>query len=128
MSTENLDLPHLMDLDVDCVMGHVSTEQIELFNHRNNVETNELTLYFVRSTNRPLNGCASHPDGRPGAVVTRVASEWTLGHEIGHVLGLTHVNDTNRLMYGGGTHNITNPPPDLITSEIDTMIDSPFTI
>ncbi|MGQ0515085.1 hypothetical protein ACT453_23425, partial [Bacillus sp. D-CC] len=61
MSTENLDLPHLMDLDVDCVMGHVSTEQIELFNHRNNVETNELTLYFVRSTNRPLNGCASHP-------------------------------------------------------------------
>ncbi|MGQ7095564.1 hypothetical protein ACUOBA_44770, partial [Escherichia coli] len=38
------------------------------------------------------------------------------------------VNDTNRLMYGGGTHNITNPPPDLITSEIDTMIDSPFTI
>jgi hypothetical protein len=31
-------------------------------------------------------------------------------------------------MTGGGTSNITNPPPDLIQSEINTMRGSAFTI
>ena len=44
-----------------------------------------------------------------------------MGHEIGHVLGLSHVNDNNRLMTGNGTSNITNPPPDLISTEVNTM-------
>ena len=48
--------------------------------------------------------------------------------EIGHVLGLSHVNDNNRLMTGNGTANITNPPPDLIATECNTMRASPFTI
>jgi hypothetical protein len=30
-------------------------------------------------------------------------------------------------MTGGGTDNITNPPPDLIGSEVTTMDNSPFT-
>jgi len=44
-----------------------------------------------------------------------------MGHEIGHVLGLSHVNDNNRLMTENGTGNITNPPPDLISTEVNTM-------
>ncbi|HJY23813.1 MAG TPA: hypothetical protein VJ279_13055, partial [Hanamia sp.] len=70
------------------------------------------------------NGCAAFPAGRPGAVVVRSASRWTLGHELGHVLSLNHVNDNNRLMTGNGTFNITNPPPDLISSEVNSMISS----
>jgi hypothetical protein len=31
-------------------------------------------------------------------------------------------------MMGGGTWNITNPPPVLIQSEVETMIGSPFTV
>jgi hypothetical protein len=51
-----------------------------------------------------------------------------MGHEIGHVLGLVHVNDNNRLMTGNGTSNITNPPPDLISTEVNTMRASALTV
>ena len=76
----------------------------------------------------PYNGCATHPAGQPGAVIVQGATQWTMAHEVGHVLGLSHVNNNDRLMTGNGTSNITNPPPDLIASEITTMNSSPFTI
>jgi hypothetical protein len=127
-SVETLNLPLLNDLDVGaCTMGNTTAEQNQLFANRNNSGANDLCVYFVRSTLPPLNGCAAHPAGQPSAVVTSVASQWTLGHEVGHVLGLPHVAPTDRLMMGGGTWNITNPPPDLVQSEIDTMIASPLT-
>ena len=81
-------------------------------------------MYFVRSTVPAYNGCAAFPAGRPGAVVASGASAWTVGHEVGHVLGLSHVSDNNRLMTGLGTDNITNAPPDLIASESTTMLAS----
>ena len=129
-STENLtNLPDLLDLDVgQCTLGNTTAEQNTLFGNRNNVGTNEVVVYFVRSTVPPFNGCAAHPAGRPGAVVVQGATQWTLAHELGHVLGLSHVSDNNRLMTGNGTGNITNPPPDLIASEIQTMRNSPLTI
>ena len=64
---------------------------------------NDVVAYFVRSTQPPFNGCGAHPAGRPGAAVASGCSAWTLAHEIGHVLGLSHVNDNNRLMTGNGT-------------------------
>ena len=88
----------------------------------NNAGADDVCVYFVRSTVPPLNGCAAHPGTRWSAVVTSVASPWTLGHEVGHVLGLPHVAPTDRLMMGSGTWGITNPPPDLAQSEIDTML------
>lgn len=128
LSTENLSLPLLADIDVGgCTAGSTTAEQNELFGHRNFVGANEVTIYFVRSTIPSYNGCAAHPSGRPGAVVARIASRYTLGHEVGHVLNLWHVNDTNRLMTGGGTWGITNPPPDLVSSEITTMRASALT-
>jgi hypothetical protein len=54
-------------------------------------------------------------------VVAQNASIWTLAHEVGHVLGLSHVDDNNRLMTGNGTTNITNPPPDLISTVVIAM-------
>jgi predicted Zn-dependent protease len=128
-STENLNLPVLNDLDVGaCTMGNTTAEQNQLFGNRNNVGANDVAIYFVRSTVPAFNGCAAHPAGRPSAVVASVASRWTLGHEVGHVLGLSHVNNNDRLMTGNGTSNITNPPPDLINSEVSTMDASAFTI
>jgi hypothetical protein len=128
-SNENLNLPDLNDCDVGaCTLGNTTAEQNALFAHRNNVGTNDVVAYFVRSTVPPFNGCAAHPAGRPGAVVAQGATQWTLGHEIGHVLGLLHVNNNDRLMTGNGTANITNPPPDLVGSEVTTMLNSPYTV
>jgi hypothetical protein len=133
-STETLNAPSLVDLDLGppataCGSTNAtSTEQVQLFQNRNNVGADEVVVYFVRSTSPPFNGCASHPVGRPGAVVVQTASQWTLAHEVGHVLGLNHVNNNDRLMTSNGTFNITNPPPDLVAPEVTTMDISPLTI
>ena len=128
-STESLNLPALNDVDVGtCNMGVVTAEQAQLFNNRNNVDPNDLVVYMVRSTVPPFNGCAAHPAGRPGAVVAQGASQWTFGHELGHVLGLNHVNNNDRLMTGNGTANITNAPPDLVASEVATVVASALTV
>jgi hypothetical protein len=128
VTDETLNLPLLDDLDVgSCTMGNVTAEQTQLMANRNGARANDVVVYFVRSTNPSFNGCAAHPANRPAAVVASVASQWTLGHEVGHVLGLRHVTPTDRLMLGGGTNNITNPPPDFVASEVQTMDNSPFT-
>ena len=127
VSTEDLDLPELNDVDVGkCLLGETTDEQDELFENRNNAGANDVVVYFVRSTIPPFNGCAAHPAEAPGAVVASGATEWTLAHEVGHVLDLRHVDDNDRLMTRNGTGNITNPPPDLINSEVTTMLTSPF--
>ena len=129
ISTENLNIAALNDLDVGtCSAGTTTAEQDQLFGNRNNVGASDVVVYFVRSTVPPFNGCAAHPSGRPGAVIAQGATEWTMAHEVGHVLGLSHVSNNDRLMTGNGTANITNPPPDLIQSEIDTMDNSNLTI
>ena len=128
ISTEELDLPTLNDVDVgQCLLGQTTDEQDDLFENRAGAGANDVVVYFVRSTVPPFNGCASHPNGQPGAVVARGATQWTLAHEVGHVLGLRHVNDDDRLMTRNGTSNITNPPPNLIASEVTTMLNSPLT-
>lgn len=128
-SRENLNLPALDDLDAgQCVSGSTTQEQRQLFGNRNFVGQDEVTIYFINSTVPPYNGCAVHPDQRPGAVVASGATMYTLAHEVGHVLDLDHVNNNNRLMTENGTTNITNPPPNLTKSEGDKMKDSDYTI
>lgn len=122
VSTETLNLPALNDVDVGtCTLGSVTTEQTQLFANRNNAWGKDVVVYFVRSTVPAYNGCAAHPNGQPGAVVAQIATIWTLAHEVGHVLGLRHINDNNRLMTGNGTSNITNPPPNLVSTEVNSM-------
>ncbi|POH74771.1 hypothetical protein CVS27_02545 [Arthrobacter glacialis] len=128
-STQNLNLPLLTDLDVGvCDMGVTTAEQNVLYGNRDNVGANHVAVYFVRTTNPPSNGCAAFPAGRPSCAVASTASSWTLGHEVGHVLGLRHVTPWDRLMMDGGTWNITNPPPDLIDAERVTLDASALTV
>jgi hypothetical protein len=136
-STETLNVasPTLAALnDVDtgtCTLGNPSAEQQALSNFRANAGANDVVVYACRSVSfdtGSLNGCASFPAGRPMAVIASYCSLYTMAHEVGHVLGLNHVNDNNRLMTGNGTDNITNAPPDLVGAEIQTMLNSPFTV
>lgn len=125
VSTERLSLPALEDVDVSGCWEFIGIgltgEQHTLFTNRNNVADAEVVVYFVRTTVPSLNGCAAHPRGAPGAIVTSIASQWTLGHEIGHILGLGHVNNNDRLMTGNSTDNITNEPPDFDAGEVNFM-------
>jgi len=126
-SEERLTLPQLEDLAVgSCVAGSLTTEQRRLFDHRDQAGDNDVCVYLVRSTVPAVNGCAAHPPGRPSVVVASRATLWTLAHEVGHVLGLPHVNPTDRLMTIR-TSEITNPPPDLLPVEVKRMLGSPFT-
>lgn len=141
-STETLtgtDFDLLQDVDVTDGCIGVTAEQIELFGNDNFVGANEIVIYFVRSTVPALNGCASFPAGKPGAIVARVASLWTLAHEVGHVLDLNHISgekdgdgncvtpDFTRLMTGCSTSNIVGTPT-VSNDEIDTMQDSSLSI
>ena len=129
-STEILDLgDEFLDIGVgSCRSIDLEPEHEALFQNRNNVGPNDLVIYVVRFLDPALGGCAAHPAGRPGAVVAHFADQWVVPHEIGHVLGLRHVSDSNRLMFDNGTIRITNPPPDLLATEAATMLASPYTV
>jgi hypothetical protein len=122
------DLPLLDDLDVGtCTTAEpLTAEQEELFGYRDGVGTNEFVVYFVRSITQGYAGCAVSTTEKPSAVVSSNARQWTLAHEVGHVLDLLHVTDaseSNRLMFDGYP---TKMPPELVDSERDTILMSTF--
>jgi len=146
-SRENLNvLPDLLDIDVGpCNSGQTMTdEQNQLFGNKNNVGTDEIVIYFVRTVLQnnatTLNGCASHPNGMPGVIISNFASRWTLGHETGHVLGLAHVESPcprdqtppttvgcllGRIMTCCGTGSIpTGTVPTFDSEEVQTILNS----
>jgi len=141
VSCEILKKPNLEDLDVfcpdihqccrcfPCPSNNLNAEHIELFGNRNNASVDEIVVYFVHRTIPNLNGTCAHPPGRPGVVIAARASQWTLAHETGHVLGLQHVAGEpcgspvfvpTRLMTACGTNRLPNVPT-LIPAEIMTM-------
>src|SRR5262245_52504513 len=132
VSCERLYRPSLDDLDIfcpgninqlccpfPCPTNNLNPEHIDLFRNRNNAAADEIVIYLVRSTNPGLNGCCAHPPGRPGVVVTAQASQWTMAHEMAHVLGVPHVAGEpcgspvfvpTRLMTACGTNRLQNVP------------------
>jgi hypothetical protein len=89
------------------------------------MEAGDVAVYFVRSTIPRSRGCAAHPERRPGAVVTRLASRWTMAHEVAHVPGLGHTDDPRRLMTRD-TGGIEVALPGLTSHEIAIMRASPW--
>ena len=128
-SIENLNLPHLLDIHVgscawDLIGDNITGDVNDLYGHRQGVANGDIVLYFVRSTYPSFGGCAQYPFDKAGAVITKLASRWVVAHEVGHILGLGHVEDRDRLM--NSVDDFTNVPPDLDGDERDTMRDSKF--
>jgi len=127
----NAALTALSDLNVgSCLLGSTTTDQNTLFQQRNNAGANDIVVYLCNSLIGGAGnfvGCASHPASQPGCAIVEVdAARWLTSHEVGHVLGLLHVSNTDRLM--NPTIGWTNLPPDLVQSEFQTMLDSSLSI
>src|SRR5580658_5004009 len=94
VSRETLDLHDLWDIELRpnlCTSRPLTRDQEELLgNHRGAAGPQDVVVFFVRSTNPPFSGCSAHPAGKPAALVVWGATEWTLAHEVGHILGLPH--------------------------------------
>jgi hypothetical protein len=134
-STEDLSgdasLASLLALDVGtCTLGNPTAEHDLLFAQRNGVPDDELVIYVVQTLvggSGNLLGCATHPDGQPGAAIVQSNALWLTAHEVGHVLDLRHdASTSDNLMFP----NVgwTNLPPDLSATENATMIGSVLTV
>jgi hypothetical protein len=116
---DRISVPELEDLDVGpCRPAQLTQEQQRLFSIRGSIGKEDVIAYFVRTISRPGSGCSACPADKPGVVVTIGASQWSLAHELGHLLKLAHVNNNLRLMTENGTSAIIDPPPDLIGGEV----------
>lgn len=123
----------LQNLNVgNCVSNVQTADQTALFANRNNVNSNELVVYLVQTLIGGAGnfvGCASFPAGEPGAAIVQINAQWLTAHELGHVLGLSHVAtipSTNSDFLMWPTTAWTNPPPDLSAAEAKTMLASSF--
>lgn len=141
-------LQPLQNLNVgQCLLGQPTQDHNTLFANRNNVGNNELVIYIVATLIGGAGnflGCATHPNGQPGAAVVQSNARWLVAHEVGHVLELRHVcefptaaNPTPAVACVAGSGqsdslmfpNVgwTNVPPDLAAAENSTMRNSNLT-
>jgi hypothetical protein len=125
-STEQLNLPQFLDLDVgQCVSGSVTAEQSALYRYRNNAAAQDICAYWVDSMTSATGstiGCAAYPPGVPAlSVVRSTGTIYVLAHEVAHVLGLFHVDISDRLNLMRPVDAFDDPPPDLTAAQRDRM-------
>lgn len=101
------------------ILEKPTADQEALFSNRLQVPVGDMVAFFVSNTIPPKGGCAASPIDKPSLIVTRASDEFTLAHEVGHVLGLKHApaDQPNRLMHPGGTPG----GADLTPEEVETM-------
>lgn len=108
------DQARLEQVDQQCNWVLSAGEFNDLHSRGTPAPATEVLVYFIRSFNPQLKGCGGHAAGRPACTVAETGTQWTVAHEVGHVmLGRTfapvHVHDTRNLM-NTTTSTITSTP------------------
>lgn len=120
--TRQLCRPELSRITIgNCLIGQMTIEQLQLFDLREGAGTSDIVVYFLEETIPASLGCAAHPAGKPALIITQLANRWTLAHELGHVLGLRHVDEKRRLMTSAGTGSFDTQVPLLTDYEVEVL-------
>ena len=112
-----------LSVDIDaapCNIGQPSSDTEMLWDkHYGAAQDGVVVAFVLHSLLGATVGCAAHPPGRPGFTLERFSSDWVFAHELGHVLDLRHIENSDNLM--NPSSPFTNPPPDLTAAQISTM-------
>lgn len=108
------DQARLEQVDQECNWELSSGEFNDLHSRGTPAPSTDILVYFIRSFSPQLNGCGGHAVNRPACTVAETGTQWTVAHEIGHVMlgqnfAPVHVNDTRNLM-NTTTATITSTP------------------
>lgn len=109
------------------VQGSPTAEEDDLFDLGRDLGADIVGYFTGGSTNAGLAGCSAYPAGRRGFWVRFGSTQWVLAHELTHVIGLnSHVSTTpatnaDNLMWPNT--GWTNTPPDLSSSQCDSVLD-----
>lgn len=110
----------------DCSSGGpITPEQEKLFANRKTIPSNEVMVYLLRELEPAMDACSNHPANNPSLVLSKLAPSWTLPHELGHVLGLEHVDDQANIMYQD-PGSITSEIPELDEEQITLLLQSQY--
>lgn len=102
-------------IDGTCKWDQNNSEQDDLYKLAGLSRSDGVIAFIVGGIKQPsgsgLNGCAGHEPDKPAFVVSANASNFTLAHELGHVLlgpkySPVHTTSMSNIMFGGGTSKI----------------------